>query len=171
MRVAEPADAALTFRTIDLARDAETAVAFRRDSYACSFGSDERFGEVAEYLDWLRERVARHPTGHVHVWQGQVIVGQMEMLVHASTPPRGYVNLFYLVPEARGRGLGDVLHEHCLQLLHAGGARTARLSVSPSNVRALAYYRKHGWRDLGPRPEDESVRLMELECGGGSDAG
>jgi hypothetical protein len=39
----------------------------------------------------------------------------------------------------------------------------AYLSVSPSNLRALAYYQKHHWRDIGPSPRDISCHLMELD--------
>jgi ribosomal protein S18 acetylase RimI-like enzyme len=152
----------LRFETIDLARHAEEAVAFRRDSYVCSFGSDQAFGSADEYLAWLGDRITLQPAGHVHVWDGTAIIGQLEMRALDSTPVRGYVNLFYLVPEARGRGLGDALHDYFLRFMRGGGAQLARLSVSPDNTRALAYYRKHGWRDLGPRSDDSAVHLMEL---------
>ena len=89
----------LEFRTIDLGRDADAAVAFRRGSYICSFGTDEAFGQVESYLDWLRERIERQPRGHVHVWNGESVIGQLEMIVQATSPVRGYINLFYLVPE------------------------------------------------------------------------
>jgi len=151
----------LSFRTIDLERDAQTAVTFRRDSYLCSFATDEAFA-VEGYLPWLRERIARQPLGHVHAWSGQQIVGQLEMIVQATSPPTGYVNLFYLAPECRGLGLGVALHEYVVEFMRQGGVELASLSVSPTNARALAYYRKHGWRDRGPRPDDASVRRMEL---------
>lgn len=155
----------LSFRTIDLSLDADTAVAFRRDSYVCSFGSDHAFGNVDDYLAWLKDRIARQPTGYVHVWDGTKIIGQMEMLIHQTTPVRGYVNLFYLVPEARGQGIGATLHAYFLDFMRGEGARLARLSVSPSNARALAYYQKRGWKDLGPRPDDDTVHLMEIQLG------
>ena len=31
-------------------------------------------------------------------------------------------------------------------------------------VRALAFYRKHGWRDLGLRPGRDNVNLMECDA-------
>lgn len=151
----------LSFLTIDLQRDAQTVLAFRRDSYLCSFGTDDAF-DVEDYLSFLRERIARQPLGHVHVWRRQQIVGQLEMIVRTTTPPMGYVNLLYLAAEWRGLGIGGAIHRYMVQFMRDGGAALAQLSVSPSNARALAYYRKHAWRDLGPRPEDGSVRLMEL---------
>jgi ribosomal protein S18 acetylase RimI-like enzyme len=153
----------LRFTAIDLSRNADVAVAFRRDSYLCSFGSDDAFGIEDDYLGWLRDRVARQPLGHVHVWDGPKLIGQLEMLIQTTTPVRGYVNLFYLVPEARGLGFGKDLHSYFVQFMRAGGACLARLSVSPSNARALTYYVKHGWRDLGLRPDDNTVHLMEFD--------
>jgi ribosomal protein S18 acetylase RimI-like enzyme len=156
---------AVRFDTIDLARDADTCVAFRRDSYVCSFGTDQRFvstgNGIEGYLEFLRERIARFPQGHVHVRQGSEIVGQMEMRTLDDEPPTGYVNLFYLVPAARGSGLGSALQQYAREFFRSGGARLARLSVSPSNHRAVAYYLKHSWRALGPSPHDASCLLLE----------
>lgn len=72
------------------------------------------------------------------------------------------MNLFYLVPEARGTTLGDKLHQYVVALLRRAGLRSAQLSVSPTNARAVSYYVKHGWKDLGPRPGHELVNTMEL---------
>jgi ribosomal protein S18 acetylase RimI-like enzyme len=152
----------ISIKTIDLSLNADAAVAFRRDSYVCSFGSDQAFGNADDYLPWLKGRIASQPAGHVHVWDGTKIIGQMEMVLHQTEPVRGYVNLFYLVPEARGRGIGATLHAYFLEFMRGGGARLARLSVSPSNAQALAYYRKHGWIDRGPRPDDGTVHWMEI---------
>ena len=153
------------FEPVDLVRDRDTCVRFRRDSYFCSFGEGEAFdpssGGVAGYLERLRERLATLPEGIVHVWRVDAIVGQIE----AQIPPAlgtGYVNLFYLVPEVRGSGIGDQLHAYVVSLFSRRSVPSARLSVSPTNARALRYYAKHGWRDLGPRPDHPTVHLMEL---------
>ena len=157
----------LTFRTIDLTRDAERCIAFSRDAQICSFGNDRRF--VAEngadghgYLRWLAGRVAQFPQGHVHAFRGDQLVGQVEMIVPAAyAPASGYVNLFYLVSEARGLGLGSVLHEHALAVAREHGARVLRLSVSAGNLPAWRFYQRHGWRDLGLDAE-RGVHLFEL---------
>jgi ribosomal protein S18 acetylase RimI-like enzyme len=153
---------------IDLERSAELCVAFRRDSYVCSFGDQSRFiadhgPDGAGYLDWLRTRIGEFPAGHVHVWQGRQIVGQMEMRVRDGVPTFLYVNLFYVIPAERGTGVGEVLHRYALHVGRAQGFTMARLGVSPSNQRALAYYRKHGWRDLGRNPAKPGVHAMELD--------
>jgi ribosomal protein S18 acetylase RimI-like enzyme len=155
---------ALVFRTIELPRDADTAVEFRRDSYVCSFGSDDAFGGRETYLQWLTDRIARHPDGHVHVWNGDTIIGQMEMHLRPERPDQGYINLFYLVSPERGHGFGNALHAYAMDFMRRHGVSTVHLSVSPTNTRALAYYRKHGWKDLGLRPGRDNVNLMEHDA-------
>ena len=95
----------LSFRTIDLDRHAQIAIAFRRDS------------------PFTRDALA-HP--------GEIVVDRAERVFR----PEG------------------------------AGATLVRLSVSPTNARALEYYRKYSWRDLGPRPDDASLRWMELSIHG-----
>src|SRR5688572_11753690 len=143
----------LQFATIDLARHKDLCIAFRRDSYIVSFGDDRIFNDEngadgSGYIEWLADRIARFPEGHVHVWRGADIIGQLEIIV---SPSSGYVNLFYLKPEERGYGHGSALHEYAVALFRRHRVRVAGLSVSPTNQRALRYYARHGWRDLGPR--------------------
>ena len=161
---------ALQLEPIDLSKHSARCVAFRRDTYLCGFGAqaEARFaqdngpnGEL--YLPWLAGRLAGFPEGHVHAWYEGRIVGQLEMIAQQRDEPAcGYVNLFYLVPEARGAGLGEPLHDYAVALALAYGAEKLRLSVSPSNTRALRYYAKHGWRSLGPSPGSEHLHLCEL---------
>jgi ribosomal protein S18 acetylase RimI-like enzyme len=155
---------ALRFKPIHLNSDAEVCVRFRRDSFTCSFGRDGFFDEAGpngvEYLERLRQRQARFPDGYVHVWHGDKIIGQMEMQI-IEEPPIGYVNLFYLIPEMRGVGLAPALQAYAMAFCARHRVRLARLSVSPTNQRAIAFYRKHGWNDIGPRPGHEEVNLME----------
>ena len=109
----------LHFHPIDLSRHGELAIEFRRDSYVCSFGDDQIFVEEngadgSGYLEWLRLRLAQFPEGHVHAWRGDEIVGQIEMMIGSRA---GYINLFYLRPDARGFGLGDELHDYAVAVL------------------------------------------------------
>jgi ribosomal protein S18 acetylase RimI-like enzyme len=156
----------VTFLPVDLERDADVCVLFRRDAHVCSFGHGDAFATMADgatgYLQGLRERLASLPAGIVHVWRDARIIGQIEARIPAGASG-GYISLFYLVPEERGAGAGDALHEYAVSLFRRHQLAEARLSVSPTNPRAVRYYQKHGWRDLGPRPGAEPVHLMELE--------
>jgi ribosomal protein S18 acetylase RimI-like enzyme len=156
----------LVFRPIDLDAHASACVAFRRDSFICSFGEDGFFNEAGpdgvRYIERLRLRIIKFPDGYVHIWDGDKIVGQMEMQI-LEKPPRGYINLFYLVEEMRGAGVSGELQDNAMDFMRRHGVQIAQLSVSPTNTRALAFYCKHGWRDLGMRPGRDNVNLMECD--------
>jgi RimJ/RimL family protein N-acetyltransferase len=107
-------------------------------------------------------RTTKFPDGYVHVWQDDKLVGQMEMQI-LDEPRRGYVNLFYLVEEMRGEGVSWELQQYAMDFMRHHQVQVAQLSVSPKNARARAFYRKHGWRDLGLRPGSDNVHLMECD--------
>jgi len=156
----------LVFKPIDLDTHALVCVAFRRDSYICSFGEDGFINEAGPagvyYLKRLRLGIAKFPDGYIHIWQGDKIIGQMEMQI-LDEPLRGYVNLFYLVKEMRSAGISGELQDYAMSFMCRYGVQIAQLSVSPTNARALAFYRKHGWKDLGLRPGRDNVNLMECD--------
>ena len=130
----------LVFKPIDLDAHASVCVAFRRDSYICSFGEDGFFSEAGpdgvHYIELLRLRTTKFPDGYIHVWHGDKIVGQMEMQI-LQEPRRGYVNLFYLVEEMRGAGVSGELQEYAMDFMHRHGVQIAQLSVSPTNRERL----------------------------------
>jgi GNAT superfamily N-acetyltransferase len=139
----------LRFAPIDLAANGSEAVAFRVDSFEVSFGSAEAFlsewGRRGErYLDHLRARMSELPGSCVHVWLGSELVGQVELRGGREDPSEGYVNLYYLIPEKRGTGLGAALDHHAISWFTSQGLSRAALGVSPSNERAIRFYLKHG---------------------------
>jgi ribosomal protein S18 acetylase RimI-like enzyme len=151
---------------IDLARDVDTCIAFRRDMYLASFGTadyleDEMGSGNETYLSQLRERVAQMPEGNMHLWAGDRIVGQTEMRLDEE-PGVGYVSLFYLAPEFRGQGLGRMLHEHAVKVSRGRGLGRMRLSVATRNTAAIEFYKGLGWVDAGPRPHRLPIKLMEF---------
>ncbi len=145
----------LQFTPIDLARDSDTCIRFREDSYICSFGDaalfygDDRRG-VERYVQFLTERMASFPGSCQHAWLGDRIVGQLEMGRVRADPSIGYVNLFYLIPEMRGQGLGAELDDRAQSFFVERGLRRARLSVALHNASAWRFYMKRGWVDQGP---------------------
>jgi len=145
-------------------RQEPVCVAFRRETFLVSFGWDGFFakeGPAGEhYLERLREHSSRFPEGNVHVWMGGEIIGQLEMRV-LEDPRRGHVSLFYLVEHARGSGAGDELQRYATRFMRSQGVATLQLNVSPTNARALSYYRKHGWKDCGLRRDRDDVHMME----------
>ena len=154
----------LVFKPIDFEWHGHVCIAFRRDTFISSFGWDGFFakdGDQGEnYLRRLRAHSSRFPDGNVHAWDAGEIVGQLEMRV-LDDPRRGHVSLFYLSEPARGSGAGGDLQRYAMGFMRSQGVGTAQLNVSPTNARALNYYRKHGWKDCGLRSGRDDVHLME----------
>ena len=158
----------LEFLPIDLEKHQDVCLKFREDSFVVSFGSAASFygsdGEGAErYLEWLKQRMSEIPGSCVHVWDGEHIIGQIEMRKSRDDAQAGYVNLFYLIPECRGKGLGSLLDEYAAMFFKRFGCKAARLSVSPTNSAAVKFYIKHGWKDLGMREDRTEVHIMEKQ--------
>lgn len=153
----------LRFLPIDLSQHFDVCVEFLTDAFSCSYGDTEMLaaiGGAPEYRRGLERLLSVFPQGAVHLWRDAGIVGQVELNLRGSV---GHVNLLYLVPELRGSGLGELLHTYTVNVLRAHRVVEARLAVGPGNVRAMRYYSKHGWRDLGPRPDRPYVHGMTLD--------
>ena len=154
------------FATIDLTRHRDICIRFRRDSYISSFeDGDQRFtsengADGSEYVDWLVERIKEFPDGCVHCWFNGNIVGQIESRIRDDQT--GYVNLFYIAPDFRGKGFGRVLHNYAIELFESLQIQVVRLTVSIENDNALGYYRHLGWVDLGFRPGRTDSRVFQF---------
>ncbi len=144
----------LEFKDIDFERHSELCIKFRADSFFESFGTDEPFyendntGEV--YINWLKSKVSETYKA-MHVWFEGKIIGQLEFGKRNVDDPFGYVNLYYLVPEVRGKGLSNYLEEYTVSFFKLYNYNKVRLSVSPTNKRAIGFYLKNGWKDIGVR--------------------
>ena len=149
----------LTFLPIQ-PKDIPLAYHFLRDGFRISFGNDplawpNNLGQMTEesYRKIIEKKLAIHPDINVHVWENETVIGQIEMSVKKDDPKVGYVNFYYLIPEKRGKGFSSLLDEYATEKLKAIGCSRIELTVEPSNQRAIAFYKKQGWREKGIHPE------------------
>ncbi len=96
-----------------------------------------------------------------HIWQDEQIVGQIECDVARFKPGSGYVNFYYLIPELRHQGLGHQLVNFTDTLFRKAGMHCVQLTTSPANASARVFYKKHGYQELGPRPDKPHLILLE----------
>lgn len=155
-----------TFRPLEFPADAAAAVQFSEDAFVCSFGTSERFWAEAgrdgrKWVARLGEKLEHDPRTAVNAWLSGCIVGQVVLGTSDTQPDAGHVNLYYLVPSCRGRGFAPQLDTYAVSVLRDQGYRIATLNVSPSNVSAVRFYLRCGWRGLGPRPDAPYVDTME----------
>lgn len=76
----------------------------------------------------------------------------------------GWLERFYVHPDAQHRGIGRALHDHGLELLRAGGCRQANLWVLAVNQAAIQIYRHWGWRPV-PGPPSAPWGLPQIRFG------
>ncbi len=155
----------LVFRPLSLPGDGPLAVQFSEDAFVCSFGTAERFWAEAgrdgrRWVERLAEKLQQDPRNAVNAWLGNTIVGQVVLGSSETRPSAGHVNLYYLVPGCRGRGLAPQLDAYAVNVLRDQGYHFATLHVSPTNLPALRFYLRCGWRELGPSPDAPFVHGM-----------
>ena len=148
------------FEPIDVNEHGELIISFRRDSFLLSFGSDKDFGNVEEYLEWVKVKSNQYPDGFVLVMESGEPIGQLELTIKEYKGSKvGYVNLYYLIPEKRGMGLGKELHRYALCFFEKYGVKEFHLRVSPTNRNALSFYRKNGMQEVGFELEGKVIRM------------
>lgn len=161
----------LTFKAIDL-KDIKTAFSFLRDTFFISFGDDpsswpNNLGQYSEerYLSALQKMLVRDPNSIIHVWQNEVIIGQIELSRFKNEPLCGFVDLYYMIPEKRRSGLGKLLDAYAMEYFSKKGFTKARLTVTETNFSAIAFYERLGWRSIGPHEGHPHGILMEKSIG------
>lgn len=135
---------ALKFRTINAELDSDTFIKFRKDSFRVSFGYEDDFDEQ-EYIELIQQRTKEFPEGYVIVELDGRVVGQIEMHPREFDGRQiGFVSLFYLIPEFRGKGYGEQLTKYAEDLFLRNGVVEYHLRVSPTNRYAVRFYEKCG---------------------------
>lgn len=140
---------AFTFRPIHVHHDYATLLKFRRDSFLVSMGSAEGMGNENAYLAWMALNSALYPDGFLMMEHDGKVIGQTEAEIILYQGRRiGYVDLFYLVPEYRGKGYGKVQLDRAEAFFRHHGVNEYHLRVSATNERAIRFYKKHGFYKL-----------------------
>lgn len=153
----------LEINRINLKLHSEIAIQFRADSFFVSFGSNKDFyGDdgmgAKRYLDWL----TNNNVSAYHVWDNQNIVGQIELGNYVNDATIGYVNLYYLAPSYRNKGLGKILDDFTTAYFKERKIKKILLSVSLTNTYAQKFYEKQGWQNLGFRFSEKE--LLNKKC-------
>ncbi|MFE4130649.1 GNAT family N-acetyltransferase [Peribacillus sp. YIM B13482] len=151
----------MIFHTIDIDKDKDIIIKFRKDSYVVSFGSEDGFGDENTYLQRMKERVRKFPDGHMIIEKDQEPIGQMELQIREYEGTEiGYVNLFYLIPEYRSKGLGKELVRYAENFFRQFNVSEYHLRVSSDNQRAIRLYSNSGMMKI--REENEKYPVWRM---------
>lgn len=105
---------------------------------------------IPAYMRMLKEAYDEGRDG-MFVWEmDNRIAGWSWLRVHENEffkeGAYGELHEIYLVPEWQGKGLGETLMMHAEGWFREQGVRTVRTDMLASNARALAFYRRHGFK-------------------------
>ncbi|KIC48216.1 GNAT family protein [Tateyamaria sp. ANG-S1] len=97
----------------------------------------------------------RLDTGHtLGVFQDTAMVGigSLNQLTKAQTKHRAEIGAFFVRPAAQGTGAAAALMEAMAEGAQQIGVRQLELYVAASNTRAIAFYTRAGFREVGQIP-------------------
>lgn len=138
-----------TFRRINVEKDHETLLKFRKDSFLVSLGTADTFGDPNQYLAWMALQTVFYPDGFLLMEHDGKVVGQLEVeTITYQGRQVGYVDLFYLIPGYRGKGYGKIQVDRAESYLRSQGMLEYHLRVSATNKYAIRFYDKHGFHLL-----------------------
>jgi RimJ/RimL family protein N-acetyltransferase len=151
----------LSFRTIDLTAHSQVVLRFRDESIRDGGGTIDKDRSDRQYLVWLRERIAAEPRFAVHVWKDADIIGEVLLDRYWHDPAAGWVNRHYVIPSERGTGAAAELDAYTETVFTELGMTRAYVAAFPNNERAMRFYLRQGWNDLGPAAWQPRVHLLE----------
>lgn len=157
----------LIFNSLNIATDIESSIAFRLDTYIESFKTIEGFwesmgGSKSEYEHKLKQRIQQQTRIYIRPHYQNQAIGQLEYAFNSALDDYGYLNLFYVIPAWRSKGMANLFMQYLIQQMKGASLNGILLSVSRTNTRALAFYAKHGWAQAplpAKRPQSQYLML------------
>ncbi|WP_147106496.1 GNAT family N-acetyltransferase [Tateyamaria sp. syn59] len=134
-----------------VAADTDWLVAQHGDLYAREAGFDDSFGPLVRSI--LEAFNAGHDPSCERGWiaeAGGMRLGSIFCVRH--DPVTAKLRLFLLVPEARGKGVGRMLLDRCMQFARDAGYEGMSLWTHESHAAACALYARTGWQMVASKP-------------------
>lgn len=105
---------------------------------------DGWFPVERSYASVLAATQAKDPAASVLAWLDGVAVGQVDLRFKDNG--MGHLANIYLVPELRGRGLGDQLDQYAVDFFKVRGVDKMSLKTNPKQPKVVAFYERRGWK-------------------------
>ncbi len=154
----------MEFEEVNLEKNLDLYLGFRRDAHFLSYESDREFN-VEECINWFQSLKENNPAGFKQVVLNGQIIGLLEYksgIEDVNGELTGYINLIYLLPEYRGKNLGEELQSQILSRFIFDGCKFAYLRYLPKNVVAGSFYKKNGWEPKGVLTERGQLMVKTL---------
>jgi probable phosphoglycerate mutase len=140
--------------------EAELYQSCYEDAWKASHGSGMGF-VPGVYLSAARAHAKETPESLVKVLSGDRFTGIIELNPERGKRERlGWISLFYLTPEFRGRGFGIQLLGYSAAFYAHCGRDRMRLHAAVTNEQAIRFYTRYGFRTIGTEPGVASDQLL-----------
>lgn len=144
----DTADINLSFRPMDMKKDAELFEACRREAWRSIYGGMDGYSEL--YTPEVVRRAVRQPDCVALAYAGERPCGIIELNYSRERREKaGCISFLYLEPEFRGRGLGVQLIGYATSWYRGHGRDKLRLRVAEVNTAARKLYEKYGFEYIG----------------------
>ena len=154
------------------AADASPLAEFGARTFQQTFGAVNRAEDMAQYLErtygeTLQSREIADPRIiTLLVEENQQLIGFAQMKIESAEKIE--LARFYVDPDRHGHGIAQRLMSASIDEAKRRGASTIWLGVWERNDRAIAFYKKSGFRDTGSHPflvgsDLQTDRVMERE--------
>jgi ribosomal protein S18 acetylase RimI-like enzyme len=140
--------------------DAAAIAEFGARVFAHTFAPDNTPQDLAAYLatafgEAIQRREIEHSQNEYLLVEIAGVLSAIALVEHGATdaavtgeaPVR--IERFYVDHDFHGRGIAPQLMDACLDTARAMGGKTLWLGVWEQNARAIRFYEKHGFRDVG----------------------
>ncbi|GGX60696.1 N-acetyltransferase [Tateyamaria omphalii] len=107
---------------------------------------------AAESLDTIADRLDNGQTFGVFVASDIVGIGSLIQLTKTQTKHRAELGAFFVQPGAQGSGAASALVQGITEAARQSGISQLELFVAASNARAIAFYTRTGFREVGRIP-------------------
>ncbi len=143
--------------------DAEALATLAGRTFQDTFGTENRPEDMDAYVaatfgTHLQQTELRDPGCTVLLAeQDRDLVGYSQLISSTRVPPgipahAIEIQRFYVDRRYHGTGVARTLMQGTLDRARAGGASVVWLGVWERNARAIAFYRKYGFTDVGSQP-------------------
>ena len=120
-------------------------------NYALNDGFDDSFGPLVR--DILDGFVTSHDPARERGWIAERAGQPLGSIFCVSlSEDTAKLRLFFLMPKARGQGLGKRLLQTCMQFAREAGYTRMQLWTHESHEAACALYKASGWRLVSSKP-------------------
>lgn len=134
-------------------------IKFRKDTHEVGWEMSTRFDSIS-YIQRMEERIHKFPDGQLIIEDSGKPIGQVGFDIQEYNGKEiGYVNIFYLIPEYRGRGIGKEIIQYVEDFFTKSNVSEYHLRVSSRNEKAINLYTKIGMIKINE--EDGSLRMKK----------